>query len=79
MNWFQIAWVSGLTGCVGVLVFLVGNLSGEVSFLKRKLSLHEDMIVRLANEVTMCTDYLNDNCMFCMHNIEPVREEENKE
>ena len=31
------------------------------------------------DEVVMCTDYLRDHCMFCMYDMDPDREEENKE
>lgn len=79
MNMFQIIWVSVFSAISFIAFYLVISLSGEVSFLKRKLSLHEDTITILSDEVAMCTDYLNVNCVYCMHNMKLSREEENKE
>ena len=79
MDTFQIIWVSILTGICVSLGYLVSSLDAEVNYLKRKAALHEDEIVRLSKSVTILQTYLGNHCMFCMYDMDPDREEDNKE
>lgn len=79
MDWFQIGWLSVVSGICFISFYLVISLSTQVDYLKHKLSLHEDEIVWLSKSVTILQTYLGNHCMFCMYDMDPDREEENKE